>query len=477
MSEIDLLQVARGTITAPAGCGKTQLIADSLKRHASSKPVLVLTHTNAGKGALEVRLAKAGVPRSAYRVSTIDSWAIRLITKFPARSAYRPDILRLENPHADYPAIREAAWRLLSQQDISQALNATYSRLLVDEYQDCTLPQHHIVDWIATVLPTCVLGDPLQAIFGFKEPTVDWQKDVHVRFPPCGELDVPWRWKNVGAERLGQWLLECRIPLLAGAPIDLNHAPPEVIWVPLPADADQEHAARLVAARAKTPVAGGSVLVIGDSMKPQGQRLVASQTPGATTVEAVDLRDLTAFGRSFDPTDASALRDLVTFAGELMTNLGVAELLRRIDSLTRGTARKDASPAEAAAIAFQLVPSFSTAIAALEAFADGPEVRVFRPEVLHVCKAAMREATSGAWTFHEAVVRVRERNRHLGRSVAKRAVGSTLLLKGLEADVVVVLNPIVMDSKHLYVALTRGARQVVVCSSTPVLQPVRRKNH
>lgn len=73
MPELDILSVRRGAVTAPAGCGKTQLIADSLKLQADSKPALVLTHTNAGKGALEARLAKANVPRHVYRVSTIDS--------------------------------------------------------------------------------------------------------------------------------------------------------------------------------------------------------------------------------------------------------------------------------------------------------------------------------------------------------------------------------------------------------------------
>jgi DNA helicase-2/ATP-dependent DNA helicase PcrA len=67
------------------------------------------------------------------------------------------------------------------------------------------------------------------------------------------------------------------------------------------------------------------------------------------------------------------------------------------------------------------------------------------------------------------VVRARERNRHVGRPISRRAVGSTLLLKGLEADVAVVLNPAAMDARHLYVALTRGAKRLVVCSQTPLL--------
>lgn len=299
MPELDLLSFVRGTVTAPAGCGKTQLIADSLKLHMGNKPVLVLTHTNAGKSALETRLAKANVPKHAYRVSTIDSWSIRLISKFPGRSGHRPDILTLENPATDYSAVRQAAWNLLANGDISDVLKSTYSRLIVDEYQDCTIPQHNIVGWIANVLPTCVLGDPLQAIFGFREPTVDWVKDVHHLFPPVGELDTPWRWRNAGADALGYWLLDARRRLQNGQPVDLGSAPVEVTWKQLPADADAAHLVRLEAARTKASTPHGTVLVIGDSTNPTGQRLVASQTPGATAVEAVDLRDLTTFGRTF----------------------------------------------------------------------------------------------------------------------------------------------------------------------------------
>lgn len=473
MPELDLFSVQRCSVTAPAGCGKTQLIADTLKLHTDAKPVLVLTHTNAGKGALDARLVRAAVPKSAYRVSTIDSWAIRMISKFPVRSGHNPDILRLENPGTDYVAIRQAAWGLLGRGDVSDALRATYSRLVVDEYQDCTLPQHNIIGWAAEVLPTCVLGDPLQAIFGFREPTVNWNSDVHQLFPPLGVLETPWRWRNAGAENLGQWLLGARALLLAGSSLDLRGAPPEVTWVQLAADPSAALVQRMEAARTKTSTPHGTVLVIGDSTNPKGQQQIASQTPGATTVEAVDLRDLTAFGKFFDPGKTDSLVALVNFAAQMMVNLGAAELHRRLESLVKGTARKEATTAESAAIAFLATPSFGTALEALRAFEDAPGVRVYRPEVLHVCKSAMQAAADGECTFYEAVVRARERNRHLGRPMSKRAVGSTLLLKGLEADVVVVLNPAAMNSRHLYVALTRGAKALVVCSQTPILTPAR----
>ncbi|MBN8948661.1 MAG: AAA family ATPase [Rhodanobacter sp.] len=471
--EFDLFSAPRGAVTAPAGCGKTQLIAETLKLHAGDKPVLVLTHTNSGKGALEARLAKAAVPKNAYRVSTIDSWAIRLISKFPVRSGHDPRVLRLENRNTDYPAIREAARRLLKQGDISDSLGATYSRLIVDEYQDCTIAQHNIVGWTAKILPSYVLGDPLQAIFDFNERTVDWDANVLKHFPEIGTLKTPWRWRNAGTEALGQWLLSSRVALLAGQPIDLHGAPPEVTWVQLAADPNTAHRQRLEAARTKAPTTHGTVLVIGDSTSPNGQQQIASQTPGATTVEAADLRDLTTFGRSFDPASPNALKTLVGFATGLMTNLGAAELHRRVETLTKGNGRKEATAREAAVMAFRATPSIRTALEAMRALEDAPDVRVYRPEVLHVCKAAMQAAATGECSFYEAIIRARERNRHLGRLTTRRAVGSTLLLKGLEADVAVVLNPADMNARNLYVALTRGAKKLVVCSRTATLTPAR----
>ena len=58
--------------------------------------------------------------------------------------------------------------QLLQAGHLAQPLRATYARLLVDEYQDCNVVQHAIVSGLAQVLPTCVLGDPMQAIFSFR---------------------------------------------------------------------------------------------------------------------------------------------------------------------------------------------------------------------------------------------------------------------------------------------------------------------
>src|SRR5712671_3725162 len=87
----DLLTINRGLVTAPAGCGKTELIARTIARHKGPKPILVLTHTNAGVAALRGRLNRAAISAKNYRLATIDGWAMRLISTFPKRSGHSPD--------------------------------------------------------------------------------------------------------------------------------------------------------------------------------------------------------------------------------------------------------------------------------------------------------------------------------------------------------------------------------------------------
>jgi len=475
MADIDIFALRRGSVTAPAGCGKTQLIADTLARHRGPKPILVLTHTNAGVAALRARMQRGRVPQSAFTLATLDGFTRSLVRSFPFRSGLDPQILKLENPKQDYAAMRAAAAKLLAAGHINEILDATYSNLIVDEYQDCSLSQHAIVDCIANVLPTCVLGDPMQAIFGIAgNQLVDWTSQVLPRFPYVCALQIPWRWRNAGTESFGHWLLKCRDILLNGGPIDLRTAPPELTWIRLsPATA---YVQRARAASALSPLEGGTVLVIGDSKNASSRRRVASQTPGAINVEPADLADLVDFGRQFDLAATNVVARLVEFAGGVMTNVGAAELQKRVATLRKGKARKPPSSAEHAVVSFANEPSLARAAEAILSIKAAPGVRVYRPEMLRSCLAAIQTAVGGGCTLLEATERERDRCRHLGRTVARRAVGSTLLLKGLEADVAVLLQPELMDARHLYVALTRGARCVIVCSTDPILVPFVRSS-
>ena len=150
-------------------------------------------------------------------------------------------------------------------------LASSYARLIVDEYQDCSIPQHAIVYYTAPALPVCVLGDPMQAIFGWQgNELIDWDKYVCQHFPLAGELQTPWRWKNANTEALGRWLLDVRRALREGKPIDLSAAPPEVSWVHL--DGVENRVRQLRAARTKAPDRDRTVLIIGKSTSPPSQQ-------------------------------------------------------------------------------------------------------------------------------------------------------------------------------------------------------------
>jgi hypothetical protein len=468
--EIDLLAIDRGTVTAPAGCGKTHLIAGALGRHASRKPVLVLTHTNAGVAALRGRLERAHVPTSAYRLATIDGWAMRLLTHFPQRCGHDPEILTLSNARQHYPAIRVAARGLLAAGHINDVLAATYDRLIVDEYQDCAVPQHEIVVHASAALRTCVLGDPLQAIFNFSGPTADWERQVKAHFPHAGELATPWRWINAREEAFGRWLLEARHILQARGAIDLRTAPANVRWVQL--DGVNDHRLRLAAGSVRPPGADGRVLIMADSTNPTAQRDFAGQIPGGVVVENVDMRDLVAFGENFDLASPGIAEHVVNFAGSVMTNVGAAAMVQRLATLRAGRARNAATEAEEAALRFAEAPTYAGAGELLAAINSQGGVRAHRPAILRGAYDMLKACRGrDGVTPADAAAAVRERSRLVGRPLATRTVGSTLLLKGLEADVAVILNPGVMDHRHLYVAMTRGARQLIVCSPTQVLRP------
>ena len=469
--EIDIFSQHKVSVMAPAGCGKTELITASLKYGTAGKPALVLTHTNAGRAALEHRLKRAGVDASTARVATLDGWAIRVVQSFPKRSGLADGTLRVQGVAADYVGIRAAALQILLAGHISKVIQATYSRVIVDEYQDCGLPQHAIVMALANLLPTAVLGDSLQAIFNFAGPVVDWSTHVAPNFSALPSLQTPWRWNRVGASELGDWLLNVVRPALnASRSIDLASAPKQVEWVELKGSPNEFPEQRLAAA--KKQYANASVLLIADSANKKSQWNAAARGR-AHMVEALDLKDFIEFSARFDALADDALEKAIAFAGSLMSGLSPQDLVKRTRSLESGRARTDASHLEALALHYCRKPSFGAAAELLEKFCKSSEIYVYRPDVARLCIKALRAAGACA-TFKTAAIKERERFRHMGRTMPNRAVGSTLLLKGLESDVAVVLEPESMNARHLYVAMTRGSRRLVICSKDSVLVPSKK---
>ena len=459
-----VLQSNLGSIVAPAGCGKTHLITETLAVK-NRKPVLVLTHTTAGVSALKRRLRRLSVPTSHYVVTTIDGWILRIANSFPMSCPIQssPD-----NPRQFYPELRQSVLRFMITGCIGEIIKASYSRLLVDEYQDCDVNQHNLILTLSQVLPTVIFGDPMQCIFDFAGRMPDWQNDVQSRFPSLGLLNTPWRWNNVGAPELGEWVLAARETLLQGGNVDLLTCPAHVGWHQLTgvaySDPINQHNAQQAILNQHPH---DSLLVIGDSINEQSRHKFAQSSYSTQVVEQVQLSHVTDAAKLFDRTNEIDLVDAILHvSSSMITNVEKVQTLRRIATILNGRNRTPPTIIEQALVDVVSDNNRNNILNALQALELKQGSRVYRRSAYNALKDSISLAISSPnKSMHEASTIIREQLRQKGdKRIPKRAIGSTLLLKGLEADHCLILdaNARGMNSKHLYVALSRGAKSVTI---------------
>jgi len=472
--DVDLLRIDCGSVIAPAGCGKTELIVSAVAGYTGSKPILVLTHTNAGVAALRERFQNNSIPNKKFVLSTLDGWCIKLGQSFPARSGLLPKTLSVGNPTVDYSEIREAVASMLEGNHFDEIIKANFAHVLVDEYQDCNTVQHKIVGLLAALLPTCVLGDPLQAIFGFDSP-IAWDV-IQKTFPIKGNLTIPWRWKNAGNEALGKWILnDLRAALTTGQSINLASGPEGFEYVQL---SDQFG----VNVKAKVTkyfelLRRGTVLVIGDSKIASGRHDFARSVRRCGVVEPVDMKEFIKLGKDLDANNVKW--DVLCAAfGDCVTGINLRETTKRINTIRADRVRKPSTKFELAALTASDSGSPSSLLAVHEVLAaTGKPYRVFRQHFFASLKRMLQlKIQEPTLSYLQCATKVREHARFLPRLVDRGCIGSTLLLKGLQADSVLILDAENISAgnageRNLYVALTRGCKRVVVFAKSAVLTP------
>jgi DNA helicase-2/ATP-dependent DNA helicase PcrA len=157
-----------------------------------------------------------------------------------------------------------------------------------------------------------------------------------------------------------------------------------------------------------------------------------------------------------------------------MTNVSGDNLQARVQTIMNGRNRTPPTPQESGAIMLANNGGHREAMRFLQFMEADPNRRVYRWTAYKLMLEAFDLAASSSVELNEAAAQLREKRRHSGRSIPNKAVGSTLLLKGLEADHTLLLdadNPgrSRMTKEHLYVALSRGAKSVTVFSRNPTL--------
>ncbi|MBL3565494.1 hypothetical protein JMM59_10840, partial [Rhodovulum sulfidophilum] len=234
---------------------------------------------------------------------------------------------------------------------------------------------------------------------------------------------------------------------------------------PIAGDQDFE---KILAATHGMPKGIESSLIICSSHNRQRQQQIAQFTKGASVVENADLTDLVSFARRFDFSSPNATVELLKEAASVLRGISATEMIARIASLKSGTNRKPATDQEMAALSFDADKTPQKAATLLSALSNQSGVSAFRGEVFRNLLKALH-ASSSADDFADMVFKAREARRFHSRALEKKSVGSTLLVKGLEADQAVIVDTHEMNAKNLYVALTRGAKRVVVCSTSQYL--------
>lgn len=465
-----------GYVVAPAGYGKTHLIAESTA-HSTGRQ-LILTHTYAGVDALRRRMRTLGVNNQRYRIDTIASWALRLSLSYSGTSGWD------EERPADserWNALYQALSGLLDHTFIRRIVCASYDGLYVDEYQDCSAEQHGIILKLARDLPVRVLGDPLQGIFDFGgQNSVDWARDVEGGFECLGVLNVPYRWMNAGTDDLGRWLHDVRTRLEQDQPVNLNVGrPAEVTFTQADAHSQALIRSQANACRYFGCERGHTLIAIhkgSQDYKAKCHTLSRNLGGKFSSIEEVEGKDLFSFIRKLDRAQAGGdrLKEAITFAKRCMTAVQ--------QNLPAGTARGEyvniqantRNPKVAREANAYLATLDSSAIKDfLLALKQTQGVGIVRRDLFYRAIGVLDKAVlHPELSLTEAADKFHNEFRHKGRPIRhSRLIGTTLLVKGLEFDHAIVLDAASLSKKELYVALTRGARSLTIISTRSVLNP------
>src|SRR5690554_4918418 len=205
MNHQEFISSPKSLLVAPAGYGKTYSIAECLRHTPDDQKQLILTHTHAGIASIKEKVREMEVESSKYHIETITGFAQKHVLAF-----CDPDEIPSQEEAGYFDTIIQKAVGLFSLDSIKRVVKCSYDGLFVDEYQDCSIIQHRIIMLLAEVLPTRVLGDDMQGIFGFKDTLVDFESDLE-DFQYRKTLSTPWRWRKEGNnEVLGESLKEIR---------------------------------------------------------------------------------------------------------------------------------------------------------------------------------------------------------------------------------------------------------------------------
>lgn len=494
MTLTDFIQTPKSLMIAAAGHGKTHTIAECIQLCPDGQCQLILTHTHAGIASIKAKMAELKVDTMKYHVETITSFVQQYVLAYTKAE----DLPDQKDSKPYFAAVMDKAVILFSNKHILDVVKLTYAGLFVDEYQDCNERQHQVIMELATVLPTHVLGDELQGIFGFDGRAVSFANDLS-EFILFDLLKKPWRWYKEGnCQALGDKILEWRNVLVSDdkrirLSTDRN-AGIEICQVNYEAMSFARE--YYVALRKIVEMYDcNSLLILFPSYV--DERGVFKGRIG----DRVKIKDGFDFGNRFLLTEAIDDRSFYSSASRVdeiiqkissprvkMKEKKIYELFdamsfnktdlddwfdrdhdcRLIDKKKDNKVKSD----KLAFIVRQFIekPSKRGVLALLSFFMKDAGMKPKRYEIVFGILSCLKNYPEADMTVLESMKEVRNTVRRSGRKIQGRCIGTTLLTKGLEFDTVIVLDAHRFeDSKNFYVAISRACKHLVIITKNPVL--------
>jgi len=475
----EFLSKDKSMIIAPAGYGKTYTIMECLHVFVTSKKCLILTHTHAGIASIKEKMQKGGINPGKFAIDTISSFALRYSNAFHIN---KTEIPKAEDNDYFIFAIKTAI-KLFKTQPLKTVIKSSYSILLVDEYQDCTSLQHKMILALSDILPTHIFGDPLQGIFEFTHSTiVDMESDEEMQGlnRNIQTLETPWRWNQHGAIELGQALAQIRELLLSKTPINLANFHPIINIVIEPENKYLEagsNSKRIIWNEINDRNTD-SLLFLHPTSTSVNPRIKFIQQFSNTVrlIESIDDKDYYKFSNYFDTqTGQNLINKTLDFVKTISSKTVIGEWFNDNGLLKNKRSPEDKIVAQKLQSMIDLIvqqKSFKNIAALINELVQLPNNKCYRIELKKDMVKALELAYTEGNTVYESMKKNRDILRRVGRNIKGKCIGTTLLTKGLEFDVVIVLNThLFTNPKHLYVALTRASKKLIVISQNSILNP------
>jgi len=473
----------RGLMIAPAGHGKTYAIADMVKYVTSSKKQLVLTHTHAGISSIRKKMQILQVSSDKYQLDTICGFIQRYVVAFVPRESLLP-----QTDKCYYDDIQHKAVELFRNKIIQKIVAGTYSRLYVDEYQDCTIMQHLVIESLADLFPTHLFGDPLQAIFNFgNNQIVNFNSQLST-FTHYEYLEEPWRWKKDGnCEALGQEIFAARKEIEATNSITLQTDLNSHLYIYIHDHITTNNRIdflRSLGDKLKD-ISTSSTLIIMPPFIDEGKyrgniydRISMKQifdfANQYVLLEALDANDYYKMANEIDLfiKDCQGTMNKNNICAkfiDIFIKLSFKSKDIRFWLTEKQVIKKRGQYSDHAKYLANVIANFikntslATFYSILQFFYQVRKYKGSRPDLLASIHSCVKSAINNNKTIYQEMVEYKNRLRHIGRKVEGRCFGTTLLTKGLEFDTVVLLHADRITSPcDFYVAISRACKNLYI---------------